>query len=897
MDSIFEEFSKERKELQAQGKLPHWFTTLSWQVFKTKYLYQADTFEEQIDRIVNAVGSFCPTNADYFKRRWKECIMDGHAYLATPVLGNAGTKRGMPVSCSGTYVGDSIYDFYDDVKQCAVLSQEGFGTSSYLGDIRERGAKISRGGKANGVVPVFEDFVTMSQKVSQGGTRRGAWAGYIGIGHGDFWELANYLKNEPEGANVGYNFYDSDVKALNDQNEDMTSRMQRVLSTKMITGKGYWYFPDKVARSQPPMYKDLGLSSKASNLCVAPETQILTREGYIPIAELEDETVDVWNGEKFTETVVRKTNTNAKLLKVVTSSGQILECTPYHKWYVVTDYKGGVVEKRTHELKEGDKLIKFDLPVIEGGRELDFAYENGFFSADGHQDKNNNKRVYFYHEKQKLVHLFNLRNVYVQENLNRTYGLHDGLKDKYFVPCESYSVGSRLKWLAGWLDGDGCVYRNGSNQQLVGSSVEPEFLREIQRMLQTLGVSSKVVPMHEEGMRLLPKNDGSGELGEYLCKKGERLLITSCDVYKLMCLGLGDYLHRLEVVKRKPQRDAKQFSKIVEVIDEGRYDDTYCFTEKERGMGMFNGILTGQCTEITLHSDEEHTYTCVLSGMVCSTYDEWKDTDAVYVMTVFLDCLVSYFLDQAKGIKGLEKAVRGTEKSRALGLGVSGLHSYFQKNRIPFESFEAHMKNNEIFDHLGKEARKASEWMAKEWGEPEWCKGYGVRNTHTVALAPNVTSSLIFGSESQGITPWFGNVYTEGSAAGGLFRINPEFVELLKSYDMYTDEVIDSVLDNNGSCQHLDFLSDEDKEVFKTFFEIDQTAVIRLASARQKAMDKYGQAQAQSLNLAFDADEDPAYISYIHCLAANDENIKSLYYIRSKAGVNASKGVCVACES
>lgn len=495
--------------------------------------------------------------------------MKGHAYLATPVLGNAGTTRGMPVSCSGTYVGDSIYDFYDDVKQCAVLSQEGFGTSSYLGDIRERGAKISRGGKANGVVPVFEDFVTMSQKVSQGGTRRGAWAGYIGIGHGDFWELANYLKNEPEGANVGYNFYDDDVKALNDQEEDMISRMQRVLSTKMITGKGYWYFPDKVARAQPPMYKDLGLSSKASNLC----------------------------------------------------------------------------------------------------------------------------------------------------------------------------------------------------------------------------------------------------------------------------------------------------------------------------------------TEITLHSDEEHTYTCVLSGMVCSTYDEWKNTDAVYVMTVFLDCLVSYFLDQAKDIKGLEKAVRGTEKSRALGLGLSGLHSYFQKNRIPFESFEAHMKNNEIFDHLAKEARKASEWMGKEWGEPEWCKGYGVRNTHTVALAPNVTSSLIFGSESQGITPWFGNVYTEGSAAGGLFRINPEFVELLKTYGMYNDDVIDSVLDNNGSCQHLDFLSDEDKEVFKTFFEIDQTAVIRLASARQKAMDKYGQAQAQSLNLAFDADEDPAYISYIHCLAANDEHIKSLYYIRSKAGVNASKGVCVACES
>ena len=317
---------------------------------------------------------------------------------------------------------------------------------------------------------------------------------------------------------------------------------------------------------------------------------------------------------------------------------------------------------------------------------------------------------------------------------------------------------------------------------------------------------------------------------------------------------------------------------------------------------MYNNLglsskASNLCTEITLHSDEDHTYTCVLSGMVCSTYDEWKDTDAVYVMTVFLDCLVSYFLEKARKVKGLEKAVRGTEKSRALGLGISGLHSYFQRKKIPFESFEAHMKNMEIFDHLAKEARSASEWMGKEWGEPEWCKGYGVRNTHTVALAPNVTSSLIFGSESQGITPWYGNVYTEGSAAGGLFRINPEFVELLKSYGQYNDEVIDSVLDNKGSCQHLDFLSQEDKDVFKTFFEIDQTTVIRLASVRQKVMDRYGQAQAQSLNLAFDAEEDPAYIAYVHYLAANDEHIKSLYYIRSKAGVQASKGVCLACES
>ena len=568
-DSIFEDLSAERKKLQEEGNLPNWFSTLGWQAFKSKYLYDVDTFEQQIDRIVKAVGKHCPTNSDYFIRRWKECIMNNHAYLATPVLANAGTTRGMSVSCSGNYIGDSIFNFYSSLEECAILSQEGFGTSSYMGGIRERGSNISRGGKANGILPVYEDFVTMSQKVSQGGQRRGAWAGYVDISHGDFWEVANYVKNNPEGANVGWNIYKSDVDKMNNGDKDLIKRFQRVMSLKMITGKGYLYFPDKVAKNQFKTYKELGLSSKASNLC----------------------------------------------------------------------------------------------------------------------------------------------------------------------------------------------------------------------------------------------------------------------------------------------------------------------------------------TEITLHSDEEHTYTCVLSGMVCSTYDEWKNTDAVYCMTVFLDCLVSLFLEDAKRSKGLDKAIRGTIKSRALGLGVSGFHTYLQKNMIPFESFEAHMKNNEIFKHLADKSHKASQWMGKSWGEPEWCVGTGLRNTHTTALAPNVTSSLIFGSESQGITPWYGNVYSEGSAAGGLSRINPEFVELLKKHGKYTDEVLDDVLNNQGSCQHLEWLSEEEKAVFKTAFEIDQRSILRLAAARQKQLDNYGQGQAQSINLHFKSDEDPAYIAEIHQEAFNDPDIKSLYYIRSKAGVSASKGTCVACES
>ncbi len=888
--SIFEELSKERKELQAAGDLPEWFTTLGWQMFKEKYLYQAKTYEDQVDRIIHTLRRHCKTKGEYFSGRWKEMLMEGHAYLATPALANTGTDRGYLVSCSGGYIPNSIYGFYDSLTEAAMLTKKGFGTSGYLGDIVPRGTDLSEGGKASGVLPVLKKFVQMSQDVSQGATRRGAWAGYLPLDHEDFWEVADFVKNNPDTANVGWNVSDELIQKLEEGDDYADSLFMRSLFLKAPTGKGYYFFPDKVNRASPQMYKDLGLSVKASNLCVAPETKVMTRDGYKPIEELQDETVDVWNGEEWSEVTPVKTGEDQKLVKVTTSSGQTLDCTEYHKWYVFNGYGKPCVEKRTHELEEGDKLIKFDLPIIEGDKSLKFAYDNGFYSGDGTCIQGR-AHVYLYHEKMALSeHLPSVKNMRLDENNKRMTGRAYGLKEKFFVPDEGYSIKSRLEWLSGFLDADGCVYRNGTNEALTASSVELEFLKEVQMMLQTLGVSCKIHKFSDAGHKLLPANDGSGEKKDYYCKESYRLLISSYVSFKLLSLGLD--LKRLKITARRPQRDAKQFNRVVSVVDHGRVDDTYCMTEPKRNMVLFNGILTGNCTEIGLHSDEYHTFTCVISGMIASTYEEWKDTDAVQCMTVMLDCMVSEFLELADGVKGLERAVRGTEKGRPIGVGLSGLHTLFQKKMLPFGSFDAHMLNNQIFKHLHDETLKASQWMAQEWGEPEWCRGYGVRNSHRTALAPNVSSSLIFGSESQGISPWHGNVYNEGSASGGMFRVNPEFIELLKRKGKYTDEVIDHVLDNNGSCQDLEFLTEEEKEVFKTAFEINQEDILRLASTRQQHL-----CQLQSINTFFDADEDEEYIAKIFKKAFLDENIHSMYYMKSQAGVSASRGVCSACES
>jgi ribonucleoside-diphosphate reductase alpha chain len=327
------------------------------------------------------------------------------------------------------------------------------------------------------------------------------------------------------------------------------------------------------------------------------------------------------------------------------------------------------------------------------------------------------------------------------------------------------------------------------------------------------------------------------------------------------------------------------------LIEEVDYlEDVYDITVEDNNNFFGNDILVHNCTEITLFSDDEHTYTCVLSSLNLAKYDEWKDTDTIFVSSVFLDCVASEFISIGKKIKGLEKAVRFTEKSRALGLGVMGFHTYLQLNMIPFESIEAHFKNAEIFKKIKEESEKATRWMAEAFGEPEWCRGYNRRNSHLLAVAPTLSTAGIMGGVSQGIEPVYKNVYVQGSAAGEMNRINPVFLELLKEKGIYDDKHINEVINLNGSVQDVEWLNEEEKKVFKTAFEIDQKVIVRLASVRQQFID-----QAQSINLFFSSDESEEYISEVHQMAFNDPLIKSLYYIRSESGVQASKGECESC--
>ena len=264
----------------------------------------------------------------------------------------------------------------------------------------------------------------------------------------------------------------------------------------------------------------------------------------------------------------------------------------------------------------------------------------------------------------------------------------------------------------------------------------------------------------------------------------------------------------------------------------------------------------------------------------------------MFVATVFLDCLCSEFIEQAKGEKGLEKVVKFTEKGRAVGLGTMGFATYLQSKMIPYESLEAYFLNMEIWKHIHDESLRASQWLATILGEPEWCEGLGVRNTHRTASAPTKSTAGLMGGMSESTFPDPAMVFTAGSAAGELDRIPPQFLKLLKEKGKYTKEVIENIVANNGSVQQLDFLSDHEKLVFKNAFEIDQWVIFRMAKARQKYI-----CQGQSLNFFIAENENTeTLLSDLMSACVLDEDILSQYYIYTRSGVVIS-GECVACSA
>ena len=337
---------------------------------------------------------------------------------------------------------------------------------------------------------------------------------------------------------------------------------------------------------------------------------------------------------------------------------------------------------------------------------------------------------------------------------------------------------------------------------------------------------------------------------------------------------------------------------------------------KKNGLKVF---MTNICSEIVLHTDESHSFVCCLSSLNLAKYDEWRNTDLVYTATIFLDGVLSEFIQKAKNMRGFENAVRSAEKGRALGLGVLGWHTYLQQRGIPFEGMEAQFETRKVFSQLKIESERASRDLASEYGEPLWCKETGFRNTHLRAVAPTVSNSKLAGNSSPGIEPWAANVFTEQTSKGTFIRKNPELEKVLRKLKINNKDTWDKILEDGGSVQGIKELDkwcfldgkmvlceeitngDREKvypvkDVFKTFKEINQMDLVKQAGVRQQYID-----QSVSLNLAFPSIASPKWINQV-TMEAWKQGIKTLYYMRTESvlrGDIAERAVdpdCVACD-
>ena len=374
------------------------------------------------------------------------------------------------------------------------------------------------------------------------------------------------------------------------------------------------------------------------------------------------------------------------------------------------------------------------------------------------------------------------------------------------------------------------------------------------------------------------------------------------------CVVVGDkFMRKLETGDAEARG---KWSKLLQkrkatgepyILFKGNTNKTNPAAYKNNGLKVH---MTNICSEITLHTDESHSFVCCLSSLNLAKYEEWKNTNLIYDATFFLDGVMEEFIQRAKGLAGFENAVRSAQKGRALGLGVLGWHTYLQEKGIPFEGLLSQFETRKIFSQIKIESERASMDLAEAYGEPLWCVGTGMRNTHLRAVAPTVSNSKLSGNVSPGIEPWAANVFTEQSAKGTFIRKNPTLESVLEDVGLNNEEIWDKILEDGGSVQGIERLDDilmgdhdiPAKEVFRTFKEINQLELVNQAGIRQQYVD-----QSVSLNLAFPSEATPKWLNQVH-MDAWKKGVKTLYYVRTESvlrgdiAANAMDPSCVSCD-
>jgi len=884
---------------------------------------------------------------------------------SSPTLFNAGTQHEQLSSCflldSPEDSLDGIYDKYKDV---AKLSKFSGGIGLAYHRIRSRGSLIrGTNGHSNGIIPWLNTLDSSVAAVNQGGRRKGACCVYIESWHADieaFLELrdntgdeasrthnlnlANWIPDifmrrveeggtwslmDPKvvphlpdlfGPDFDKAYLEAEAKGLvvkTVQARDLYGKMMRTLAQ---TGNGWMTFKDKsnLACNQTALP---GRTVHLSNLCVAPETKILTRTGHVEIVGVEGQQVEVWNGSEWSAVTVKKTADDVELVRVCLSNGVEIDCTPEHRFAVSKGY--GTTDFNmvaAADLMAGSKLAKFNMPVIDNGSRSSDAecrqqYASGFFTGDGTYAGKACRNT-LYGEKRDLAGYLDLEGNAKPDSSGRVnvYYRESPLAPKFSVPGTDLPVNGRMAWFAGLLDSDGTVARNDTNESLQVGSVNLSFLRDVRLMLLTLGVDSKITQAHEEGFRSLP--DGRGGHKEYPVQALYRLLVNSSGLFRLHELGLRT--SRLKIAGREPQRDATQFVQVVAVQWTGRRSATYCFTEPLRNLGTFNGVVTGQCTEILEITSGDESAVCNLGsinlgrhmrqgekGQIHFDFDKLASTVRSAVRQLDLVIDLNFY--------PIESAKRSNMKWRPVGLGLMGLQDVFFHMGLPFDSAEARALSKRISEAVYFHALSTSCSLAAEkgkhpgfdetrtargelqfdaWGitpsdEANWnflrdsIKESGLRNSLLIAIAPTATIASITGCY-ECIEPQVSNLFKRETLSGDFLQVNRYLVNDLKKLGLWTEDTRNKLKVSEGSIQGMTELPEQLREVYRTVWEIPMRSLIDMAADRGAFID-----QSQSLNL-FIENPNIGQLSSMYFYAWK-KGLKTTYYLRSRPATRIAK--------
>ena len=947
---------------------------------------------------------------------------------ATPTLFNSGTPSPQLSSCYLIAMEeDSVDGIYNTLKDCALISKYSGGIGLHIHNIRAKGSYIrGTSGKTNGIVPMLRVYNTTARYINQSGKRNGSFAIYIEPWHADIEDFLDLKKNQgdeelkardlfyavwisdlfmervrdngkwslfcPDECPSLANIYGEEFKNLYEKYEfENKSRKVvearelwfKILDSQMETGTPYILFKD--ACNIKSNQKNIG-TIKSSNLCVAPETLILTDNGYIEIQKLENKNVKVWNGSEFSDTTIYKTGKNQKLIEVITSDGCVLNCTPYHKFYIQDSYsKCSIRMVEAKDLKKNDKIIKCEFPIIDGKESMKYVYTHGFFCGDGTYNKNLNRTkkpcefkallghsyckrhidyeneknefpiqtensnykckgisydkkpmLFLYGEKKNLINNLDYRTVGEEDTtgrLNLTLPLD--ISDKFFVPTNC-TLKIKLEWFSGYCDADGCIARNGTNEQLQISCIHKDFLMNVKQMLQTCGINPKVTNMRLNSERLMP--DSQRNLKLYSCKELYRLLITSVELQKLVQLGFNP--KRLKISEHISSRSASQFVKITSVEDKGRIDDTFCFNESKKHMGIFNGIITGQCTEIIQYSDDKETAVCNLASIALPAFvnEETKsfDYEKLHEITKVVTNNLNKIIDI--NFYPTEKTKKSNLLHRPIGIGIQGLADTFIMMDIAFHSEEAKIINKLIFETMYHAALEKSYELSREryfkfinnykfdrieeemklmsdnptklellgayssfigspaskgilqfdmWNiEPtnrydwstlkELIQTYGLRNSLLLAPMPTASTSQILGY-NECFEPLTSNIYSRSTLAGEFVLANKYLMKELIQLGLWNEKVKNNIIANKGSIQQITSLPEHIRNKYKIVWEIPMKHIIDMSADRGAFI-----CQSQSMNLWV---EDPNYnnLTSMHFYSWKKGLKTGIYYLRRKA--------------